>query len=335
MTPTRISRSAYLRLHSVCLIIKNNCLINSASTLINCPISIKQLIEWINTNKLPYYNIKTYLPNWMRATGRDRFNLEKMNIHSGNLFFYYNNFIQPVIKPYISQCIFKSSTYFYQILLHFCEIYCQQIYFPFDDDTRILFQSICTSIIQKKSTGRRFLCTSFDMELTALSIIIIIILLRSINDHLLDEFIQNFYKEKQKLFSYSLWLQNLNTLIHLESIRSYQFYGRTSVLLESITDNHSKLRYMKSLSKVFDRNLRSNNDKTLEEIHEKENQIRQVLIENAKSGSLIYAMKTKEFFLKEFANLSSSKLMNNLRVFPFIHYTWTTERNVMIIIFIS
>ena len=245
----------------------------------------------------------------MRATGRDRFNLEKMNIHCGNLFFFYNNFIQPVIKPYLSECIFKSSNNFYQILLHFCEKYSQQIYFPFDNDTRILFESICKRIIQTKLNGKRFLCTSFDMELTALSIIIIIVLLRSINDHLLDEFIQNLYKDKLKFFSYSLWLQNLNTLNYLESIRSYQFYGRTSVLLESITDNHSKLRYMRSLSKVFDRNLRINNDHILEAIQEREKQIRDVLIENSKPGSLVYVMKTKEFFVNEFQNLSSSRLI--------------------------
>jgi ABC-type uncharacterized transport system ATPase subunit len=63
---------------------------------------------------------------------------------------------------------------------------------------------------------------------------------------------------------------------------------------------------MKSLSKLFNRNIQLNNEKTLEQINEKENQIRQILIKNSKSGSLIYAMKTKEFFLKEFQNLSSS-----------------------------
>ncbi|CAF3635928.1 unnamed protein product [Rotaria socialis] len=283
-------------------------LIHCACTLINCPITIKQLIELTNTNKLPYYNIKTYLPNWMRATGRDRFNLEKMNIHSGNLFFYYTDFIQPVIKPYISKCIFQSSSYFYEILLHFCEIFCQQIYFPFDDHTRILFESMCRRILEKKSIGRRFLCSSFDMELTSISIIIVIILLRSINDSLLDEFIQHINKKEnhQQLFSYSLWLQNLNYLTHLQSIRYYEFYGRKSVLLESITDNHSKLRYMKHLSKVFDRNVELNNEKKLEEIYEKENQIRHILIENSKPGSLIYAIKPKEFFLQEFQHLSSN-----------------------------
>jgi hypothetical protein len=243
----------------------------------------------------------------MRATGRDRFNLEKMKIHSGNLFFYYDDFIQPVIKPYISRCIFQSSAYFYEILIHFCEIYCQQIYFPFDHHTRTLFESICKRIIQTKSTGRRFLSTSFHIELSALSIIIIIILLRSINDHLLDQFIQNISKE---FFSYSLWLQNLNELIYLQSIRNYQFYGRNSVLLESITDNHSKLRYMKSLSKIFDRTVQSSNEKILE----RENSIRQILIENSKPGSLIYAIKTKEFFTNEFKDLSSSKF----RIIPVI-----------------
>jgi hypothetical protein len=237
----------------------------------------------------------------MRATGRDRFNLEKMKIHSGNLFFYYNDFIQPVIKPYVSRCLFQSSSYFYAILIHFCEIYCQQIYFPFDDYTRIFFESICQRIIQTKSTGRRFLSTSFHIELSALAIIIIIILLRSINDHLLDEFIQNISKEK--FFSYSLWLRNLNELISLESNRNYQFYGRNSVLLESITDNHSKLRYMKSLSKIFDQNVHSINEK----IFERENHLRQILIENSKPGSLIYAIKTKEFFSEQFKDLSSSK----------------------------
>ena len=188
-----------------------------------------------------------------------------MKIHSGNLFFYYNDFIQPMIKPYISQCIFQSSSYFFEILIHFCEIYCQQIYFPFDHHTRILFESICKRIIQTKSTGRRFLSTSLHIELSALSIIIIIVLLRSINDHLLDEFIQQIFS-KEKFFSYSLWLKNLNELIFLESIHNYQFYGRNSVLLDSITDNHSKLRYMKSLSKIFDQNQHLIN----EEIYERE-----------------------------------------------------------------
>jgi len=240
----------------------------------------------------------------MRATGRDRFNLEKMKIHSGNLFFYYNDFIQPMIKPYISRCIFQSSSYFYEILIHFCEIYSQQIYFPFDKHTRILFESICKTIIQTKSSDQRFLSTSFHIELSVLSIIIIIILLRSINDHLLDKFIQNISKEKYQLFSYSLWLQNLNELIYLESIRNYQFYGRNSVLLESITDNHSKLRYVKSLSKIFNQTIQLNNEK----IYERENHIRQILIENSKPGSLIYAIKTKEFLSEEFKDLPSSKL---------------------------
>ena len=152
--------------------------VHSSSFFINCPITIKQLIELINTNKLPYYNIKTYLPTWMRATGRDRFNLERLNIHSSNLFFYYYNFIQPVIKPYTLQFIFQSSSYFYELLLHICEKYCQQIYFPFDHHTRILFESLCQIIIRKKSTGRRFLSTSLNIELTSLSMIIILILLR-------------------------------------------------------------------------------------------------------------------------------------------------------------
>ncbi|CAF0956337.1 unnamed protein product [Adineta ricciae] len=281
-------------------------LIHCASTLINCPITIKQLIEWINTNKLPYYNIKTYLPNWMRATGRDRFNLEKCNIHAGNLVFYYNDYIQPMIKPYISRCIFQSAAYLHTILLHFCELICQQVYFPFDDDTRTYFQSMCTIITQTKSTGRRFLCTTLDFEWSALTMIIILILLQSIYDELFDEFIQNL--SNKHLFSYSLWLQNLNRLIYLESIRNYQFYGRTSVLLESITDNHSKLRYMKSLSKIFTRNIQVTNDTTLEEVQEEENQIRKLLINNSKPSSLVYAMKTKEFFLKHYPHISSRSL---------------------------
>lgn len=274
---------------------------SSACTLINCPITIKQLIEWINTNKLPYYNIKNYLPSWMRATGRDRFNLEKMTIHSGNLFFYYNDYIQPIIKSYISRSIFKSTNYFYDILMNICQIFSMQIYFPFDKYTQNLFESICKRIIQTKTSGRRFLSTSFHIELTALSIIIIIILLQSINDQLLDEFIQK--KFSGKFFSYSCWLKNLNELIYLESIRNYQFYGRNSVLLQSITDNHSKLRYMKHLSKIFDRTIKL----TDEEIHEKEKEIREILIENSKTGSLIYAIKTKEFLSEQFNDMSSSK----------------------------
>jgi hypothetical protein len=65
---------------------------------------------------------------------------------------------------------------------------------------------------------------------------------------------------------------------------------------------------MRSLSKVFDRNLRINNDHILEALQEKEKQIRDVLIENSKPGSLVYVMKTKEFFVNEFQNLSSSRL---------------------------
>ena len=245
----------------------------------------------------------------MRATGRDRFNLEKMRIHSENLFSYYNDFIVPVIKPYISQCIFQSSSYFYEMLLRFCELYCHQVYFPFDEHTRLLFESMCTIIVEKTSTSERFLSTSFDMELISLSIIIMIILLHSINDRLLDDFIQHLYKERKQFFSYSLWLKNLNALIYLESVRYYQFYGRKSILMEAITDNHSKLRYMKYLIKIFDQNIEANNDKVLEQIHEQEKQIRQILIENSKPGSLVYAMKTKEFFSEEFQNLSSSKLL--------------------------
>jgi hypothetical protein len=273
----------------------------SASTLIDCPITIKQLIEWINNKSLPYYDIKKELPSWMRATGRDRFNLEKMTIHSGNLFYYYHDFIQPVIKPYISRCLIQSSSYFYEILIHFCEVYCRQIYFPFDNYTRIYFDSICQRILQTKSTGRRFLSTSFHIELSALAIIITIILLRSINDHLLDEFIQNISKEKY--FSYSLWLRNLNELISLQSNRNYQFHGRNSILLDSITDNHSKLRYMKSLSKIFEHNVHLIN----ENIYQREQHIRQILIENCKPGSLIYAIKPQEFFSEQFNDISSSK----------------------------
>ncbi|CAF1400234.1 unnamed protein product [Rotaria sp. Silwood1] len=285
-------------------------LIHCACTLINCPITIKQLIEWINTNKIPYYNIKTYLPEWMRATGRDRFNLEKMNIHSGNLFFYYNNCIQPIIKPYLYQSIFQSTTYFYEILLHYCKIFCQQIYFPFDKYTCILFESICHRIVEIKLTRQRFLSTSFDIELTSISIIIIIILLRFLNDYLLDEFIQHINKnnENQQLFSYKLWLKNLNYLIYLQSIRYYQFYGRKSILSETITDNHSKLRYMKNLSNIFNHNIELNNEKKLHDIYEKEKEIQQILIENSKPGSLIYAINTKEFFLNKFQNLSSNSL---------------------------
>ena len=238
----------------------------------------------------------------MQASGRDRFNLEKMNIHSGNLFFYYNDFLQPVIKPYISRCIFQSSSYFYEILLHFCEIFSAQIYFPFDQHTRLIFQSLCQRIIQTKSTGRRFLSTSFHLELSALAMIIIIILHQSINDHLLDEFIQ--HNSKGTFFSCSLWLKNLNELISLQSIRNYQFHGRNSILVESVTDNHSKLRYMKSLVKIFDQNVHLINEK----IEERENHLREILKENAKAGSLLYAIKPKEFFSEQFKEFSSSKI---------------------------
>lgn len=253
----------------------------------------------------------------MRATGRDRFNLEKMNIHSGNLFFFYTSFIQPIVTPYISKSIFRSPSYFYEVLLHTCETFSKQIYFPFDDYTRLLFESICKRILERKSVGRRFLCSSFDIELAAISIIIIIVLLRSINDSLLDEFIQHINKNntERSLFSYSLWLKNLNYLTYLQSIQYYQFYGRTSVLLESITDNHSKLRYIKHLSKIFERSVELNNEKKLEEIRQKKIEIQKILIHNSKPGSLIYVMKPKEFFMKEFQHLSSSKLVRFLEKF--------------------
>ena len=237
----------------------------------------------------------------MHATGRDRFNLEKTNIHSGNFFFYYNHFLQPVIKPYLTRCIFSSSTYFNELLLHFCQIYCQQLYFPFDESTRLFFQSLVQKIIRTKSTGRRFLSTTIDIELSALVMIIILVLFRSIHDHLLDEFIhENF--PKKNLFSYSQWLKNLNELIALQSIRYYQFYGRNSVLVDAKTHNRSKLRYMSSLSKIFDDNLHSiNADNNTREKH-----LRQILANNCQSGSLVYAMHTKEFFVEHFREIPSS-----------------------------
>ena len=235
----------------------------------------------------------------MNATGRDRFNLEKMNIHSGNFFFYYNTILQPVIKPYLSRCLFSSSTYFYDILLHLCEIYCQQIYFPFDQHTRMYFQSICQRIVRTKSAGRRFLSTSIDLELSALAMIILLLLLRSINDHLLDRFIQENFPDKN-FFSYSLWLKNLNELISIQSIRYYQFYGRTSVLLNAKTDNQSKIRYMQNLSKIFTENLNA-------DFNTRENDLQQILINNCKSGSLIYAIHSKQFFLEYFQTIPSGK----------------------------
>ncbi|CAF3055202.1 unnamed protein product [Rotaria sp. Silwood2] len=65
---------------------------------------------------------------------------------------------------------------------------------------------------------------------------------------------------------------------------------------------------MKSLSKIFNQTIEVNKEKKLEEIYEKEKQIQQILIENSKPGSLIYAIKTKEFFLNKFQNLSSNSL---------------------------
>lgn len=243
----------------------------------------------------------------MNATGRDRFNLEKMNIHSGNFFFYYNTNIQPVIKPYLSRCIFSSSSYLYDILLRLCEIYCQQIYFPFDQHTRMYFQSICQIIVRTKSTGRRFLSTSIDLELSALAMIILLLLLRSINDHLLDRFIQENFPETN-FFSYSLWLKTLNELISIQSIRYYQFYGRTSVLIDAKTDNQSKIRYMQSLSKIFTDNLQTINT----DINTRENHLQQILINNCKSGSLIYAIHSKQFFLEHFQTIPSGKFFHSM-----------------------
>lgn len=281
---------------------------SSASTLINCPITIHQFIEWINTYRFPYYDIKKYLPPSMHATGRDRFNLEKTNIHSGNIFFYYNNFLQRVVKSYLTRCIFSSPVYFNELLLHVCQIYCQQLYFPFDQHTQRFFQTLSQKIIRTKSTGRQFLSSSIDIELSALVMIIILLLHRSIHDQFVDEFIQENFAEKN-LFSYSVWLKNLNELIALQSIRYYQFYGRNSVLVDSKTHNRSKLRYMSSLSKIFDGNLQSINA----DINTRENHLRQILTNNCQPNSLIYAFHTKEFFLKYFQDIPSSM------IFFFLH----------------
>lgn len=238
----------------------------------------------------------------MNATGRDRFNLEKMNIHSGNFFFYYNTILQPIIKPYIARCIFSSGSYLNEILLHLCEIYCREISFPFDQHTRKYFQSICHGIVRTKSTGRRFLSTSIDLELSALAMIIVLLLLRSINDHLLDRFIRENFPEKN-FFSYSLWLKTLNELSSIQSIRSYQFHGRSSILVDTRTDNQSKIRYMQSLSKIFtDHRQIISTDLNTREIH-----LRQILINNCKSGSLIYAFDTRQFFLDYFQDIPSGK----------------------------
>ena len=277
--------------------------------LIDCPIPVKQLIEWINTSKLPYYDIKRSLPSWMHATGRDRFNLEKARIHPANFFLQYNAHLRPVVKPYIARCFFQSSpAYFYQVLLHVIELVCEQVYFPFDEHTRPFFDSMCKTILQAKSTGRRFLSTSLDIELAALLTLVVLVLLRSIHDPLLDQFLQNLpAQDKRPIFSCTSWLRLLNALARLESIRHYEFYGRTSVLVDSITDSHSKLRYTKSLSKIFDRNIHLDHETMREDIREQENLIRQSLGKNAAPGSLEFAMKTDEFFTREFPDVSSSE----------------------------
>jgi hypothetical protein len=251
--------------------------------------------------------MKRFLPNWMRPTGRDRFNLEKMRIHTENFFFYYQESLRPIVELYVSRSIFQSHDYFYRILVHMCHTYCQQVYIPFDDDTRPFFESFSQRIVQVKSTGRRFLSTSLDFELTALVLIIVLILLRSICDPLLDEFLTNYSPKTSMLFSYSVWMKHLHALIELESIRDYQFFGRTSILVNTTTDNHSKMRYMKSFSKVFNRHIQSTHDQQLEQINKHIHDIRQALSKNCVQGSLIYAMKAEEFFRREFPVYSSGK----------------------------
>lgn len=233
----------------------------------------------------------------MRTTGRDRFNLEKMRIHPENFLVIYQDYLRPMLKPYLFRCIFQCQSYFYRILLHLCQISCKQIYFPYDDDTRPLFEALGRTIVDVELGGRRLLSTSLDLELSALVMIIVVVLLRSIHDPLLDQFVQHYFREKIHLFSYSVWLKNLNALIHLDSIRDYQFFGRSSVLVQSITDNLSKERYVKSFSKVFQPDSRSSHEQESETIE----QIEKVLSKNCQSGSLIYAMKTEAFLRHEFS----------------------------------
>lgn len=265
------------------------------------------MIRWINTHQLPYYNIQTFLPTWMCSNARERFHLEKMKIHSENFFTLYQAELRPIVKPYLSRCIFQSSAHFIDLLHRLCESFCQQIYFPYDDHTRPLFRSLCERIVQIKSNHRHFLSTSLDLEMIALILVFIIMVLRSIPDPLLDQFLRHHFQQRLPLFSYSIWLKNLNALIYLESIADYQFYGRTSVLLQSFTDSQSKIRYMSSLSKIFDRRLQSNYDEHWKEIEEEMQRVRQTLITNGQSGSLLYAMKTEEFFRREFPHLASCK----------------------------
>ena len=246
----------------------------------------------------------------MRTSGRDRFNLEKMRIHPENFFLLYQDFLRPVLKPYFLRSIFQSSSYFYRILLHLCQISCKQIFFPYDDDTRPLFEALGRTIVRVEVSGRRLLCTSLDLELAALVMIIVIVLLRSIHDPLLDQFVQHHFREKRNFFSYSVWLRNLNALISLDSTRDYQFFGRTSVLVRSITHNRSKERYRTSLSKVFHGDARTTRGE--------EKQIEQIELEltnNCQSGSLIYAMKTEAFLRQAFAHsdIASGKSLCSMR----------------------
>jgi len=255
------------------------------------------LIDLINENRIPYYNIKSYLPSWMSATARDRFNLEKMTIHCGNLAYFYNEHLQPVIKIYFEKYVFHSNDLFSKLFMNVCEHFCMKLFFPFDNQTKKYFHSISKEILQQKTLGRQFLSTSYHIELSALSIVIIIILLRSINEHLLDKFMRKNFPNR--FFSYSLWLDYLNQLNYLQSIKTYQFHGRNSILVKSTTDSQSKIRYMNSLSKIFDRT----SSNSIEHITELELQIQKELTENCKDGSLIYAIQTQEFFVKEFQDL--------------------------------
>lgn len=270
--------------------------------LIGCPVTLRQLIDWINTNRLPYYNIHKYLPLWTKVTGRDRFSLEKMKVRPENLFLYHKNFVRPVAKIYVDRVLSRTNGEFSRILLEFIRISCEQIYFPFDDLTRPIFESFAELMTHKSvERAHRFCSSSFDFEMTSLVIIILLILLRSINDRRLDEFVQNEIADgHSRPFSYSLWIRTMEILNDVRSRRDQQFFGRSSILVNSISDNHSKIRYQTSLSKVFHRTVNEHRDEALQQIDQEIRRLEEILELNSQNHSLMFAIRSEEYFRKRF-----------------------------------
>ncbi|CAF1530273.1 unnamed protein product, partial [Didymodactylos carnosus] len=284
-------------------------LLHCACYLTGQPVTIKQFVQWINDSKLPYYDIHKYLPKWMKPTGRDRFYLCKMTINTSMLF-EYMDIIRSCINPYLNRHIFDNKQLYKQMLTQTCCRYSTQIYLPYND-IEFLIDHMCNKILSKKRSHKYPIQTTFDIELISLSILILIILLFSLNETVLDDFIQNINqyisdnqdiakefitKYSRRQFSYSLWLNNLEKLNQLEKIRQFQFFGRTSVAtMNLLKTNHSLSRYLNCLSNVF-RTIHMTNDYVKIEVENEEKLIDQQLRDNSKQNSLAYLFQTHQYF---------------------------------------